>query len=161
MRSDTRLSRMLHVLIHMVGAEGPMTSEAIADMLATNPVVVRRTMAGLRDKGYVGSTRGHGGGWVLRARPEAISLADIYEALGAPGLFAMGLGDRQPDCLIEQGVQTTLGKILADASEMILSRLRLITLADMMRDFDRRARQLGLERADYHAAHAPRMAKPA
>ena len=45
MRNDTRLSRMLHVLIHMARHEGPATSEAIAQMLGTNPVVVRRTMA--------------------------------------------------------------------------------------------------------------------
>ncbi|MFP8913766.1 transcriptional regulator, partial [Pseudomonas aeruginosa] len=43
MRNDTRLSRMLHVLIHMARHEGPATSEAIAQMLGTNPVVVRRT----------------------------------------------------------------------------------------------------------------------
>ena len=53
MRKDSRLSRMLHVLIHMDQLNAPATSEKIASMLNTNPVVVRRTMAGLRDKGYV------------------------------------------------------------------------------------------------------------
>ena len=33
MRSDSRLSRMLHVLIHMQGSDGPLTSETIARML--------------------------------------------------------------------------------------------------------------------------------
>ena len=37
--------------------QGPMTSDGIAHMLGTNPVVVRRTMAGLRNSGYVGSSR--------------------------------------------------------------------------------------------------------
>lgn len=36
MRNDTRLSRMLHVLIHMARHEGPATSEAIGQMLGTN-----------------------------------------------------------------------------------------------------------------------------
>ena len=48
MSSDNRLSRMLHVLIHMDQREQPLTSDEIARMLNTNPVVVRRTMAGLR-----------------------------------------------------------------------------------------------------------------
>jgi DNA-binding IscR family transcriptional regulator len=45
-RNDSRLSRMLHVLLHMARHDAPMTSETIAKMLGTNPVVVRRTMAG-------------------------------------------------------------------------------------------------------------------
>ncbi len=48
MRNDSRLSRMLHVLIHMDQHDQRTTSETIAQMLRTNPVVVRRTMAGLR-----------------------------------------------------------------------------------------------------------------
>ncbi|HYE44453.1 MAG TPA: Rrf2 family transcriptional regulator, partial [Caulobacter sp.] len=62
MRKDSRLSRMLHVLLHMAQRHEPMTSDAIAQMLGTNPAVVRRTMAGLRDAGYVRSEKGHGGG---------------------------------------------------------------------------------------------------
>jgi DNA-binding IscR family transcriptional regulator len=62
MRNDSRLSRMLHVLLHMARHDGPITSEAIGMMLGTNPVVVRRTLAGLRDAGYVRSDKGHGGG---------------------------------------------------------------------------------------------------
>ncbi|WP_163333785.1 Rrf2 family transcriptional regulator, partial [Klebsiella aerogenes] len=68
MRHDSRLSRMLHVLIHMDRYDGSITSDNIAKMLNTNPVVVRRTMAGLRNTGYVRSDKGHGGGWIL-ARP--------------------------------------------------------------------------------------------
>jgi DNA-binding IscR family transcriptional regulator len=45
-RTDSRLSRMLHVLLHMARHDKPFTSEQIAKMLQTNPVVVRRTMGG-------------------------------------------------------------------------------------------------------------------
>jgi DNA-binding IscR family transcriptional regulator len=31
----------------------------------TNPVVIRRTFAGLREAGIVAATKGHGGGWRL------------------------------------------------------------------------------------------------
>ncbi|MCO3175233.1 Rrf2 family transcriptional regulator, partial [Pseudomonas aeruginosa] len=88
MRNDTRLSRMLHVLIHMARHEGPATSEAIGQMLGTNPVVVRRTMALLKNEGYVSSEKGHRGGWRL-AKPLAdITLLDIHQALGASSIFA-------------------------------------------------------------------------
>ena len=49
MRNDTRLSRMLHTLIHMARHEQPATSDTLAQMLSTNPVVVRRTMALLKE----------------------------------------------------------------------------------------------------------------
>ncbi len=55
MKQDSRLVRMLHVLIHIGLLGGRETSETIARMLNTNPVVVRRTMSALRRKGIVGS----------------------------------------------------------------------------------------------------------
>lgn len=50
---DSRLSRMLHVILHMAYAKSPLTSEQIAEMIDSNAVVVRRTLAGLRQQGYV------------------------------------------------------------------------------------------------------------
>jgi DNA-binding IscR family transcriptional regulator len=74
MQLDGRLSRMLHVLIHMDRIEGPITSAQAAQMLHTNPVVVRRTMAGLREAGFVRSEKGHAGvaaGCLARERDDA------------------------------------------------------------------------------------------
>lgn len=90
MQLDARLSRMLHILIHMDRLDGPMTSELAAQMLRTNPVVVRRTMAGLRDAGYVRSEKGHGGGWTLARPLDAIRILDIYRAVGEPRIFSIG-----------------------------------------------------------------------
>ena len=58
MSKDTRLARVAHVLVHMSFNEGTATSETIAAMLDTNPVVVRRIMGALREGGYVSSERG-------------------------------------------------------------------------------------------------------
>ena len=46
MRNDFRLSRMLHVLVHLHGRKGAASSEEIATILDTNPVLVRRMLAG-------------------------------------------------------------------------------------------------------------------
>lgn len=62
MKCDSRLSGILHVLLHMAEEPRPLTSEALAAAMQTNPAVVRRTMAGLREAGFVRSGRGHGGG---------------------------------------------------------------------------------------------------
>lgn len=138
MRTDSRLSRMLHVLIHMARHDGPVTSEVIARMLNTNPVVVRRTMAGLRDKGFVASEKGHGGGWVLTRPLENITLRDVYNALGEPTLFAIGVADDAPECLVEQAVNAAVGQALAEAEQRLLAHLGKVTIASLAADFDRR-----------------------
>lgn len=58
MRCDSRLSGVLHVLLHMAQQPGPFTSETLAKAMDTNPVVIRRIMAGLRELGYVRSGEG-------------------------------------------------------------------------------------------------------
>jgi DNA-binding IscR family transcriptional regulator len=138
MRHDSRLSRMLHVLIHMDRHNGSATSEKIAQMLNTNPVVVRRTMAGLREEGYVRSEKGHGGGWTLARPLGEISLLDIHRALGSPEVFAIGLAVDHPDCLVEQSVNAALRDAFMEAEAILISRFAGVTIADIARDFDDR-----------------------
>lgn len=132
---DNRLSRMLHVLIHMDQIRDPLTSEAISRMLDTNPVFVRRTMAGLRSAGYVTSLKGHGGGWTLAKSLDEVTLRDIHAALGSPRLFAVGLSDDNPRCLVEQAVNTALKDVMAEAEQRLLSRFGEVTIGALSRDF--------------------------
>ncbi|WP_312165494.1 Rrf2 family transcriptional regulator [Phenylobacterium sp.] len=136
MRTDSRLSRMLHALIHMDRLGGAATSETLAEMLSTNPVVVRRTMAGLRDHGHVRSEKGHGGGWALARPLGQITLLDVYRALGEPELFAIGLADDDPQCLVEKAVNSALSQTLEAARTLVTGRFAEVTLADLAADFD-------------------------
>lgn len=133
MPTDNRLSRMLHVLIHMDHIGGPVTSETISRMLDTNPVVVRRTMAGLRSAGYLTSVKGHGGGWTLAKPLDEVTLRDIHIALGSPRVFAIGFSDDDPQCLVEQAVNLALKDAMAQAEQRLLSRLGEVTIAALSR----------------------------
>lgn len=135
MPADNRLSRMLHVLIHMDQRDGPVTSETIAKMLGANPVVMRRTMAGLKAAGYLTSGKGHGGGWKLARSLDQITLLDVHRALGSPTIFAIGLADDDPRCLVEQAVNAALGETLADAERRLLYRFGEVTVADLSAEF--------------------------
>src|SRR3982750_2971015 len=108
MRRDSRLSGVLHVLLHMAEHDGPVTSDMLAKAMGTNPVVVRRIMAGLRDGGYVRSEKGHGGGWVLARDLDAISLLDVHRAVGGPQIFAIGNETGPTHCLVEKLVNESL-----------------------------------------------------
>ena len=138
MKRDSRLSGVLHCLLHMAELGRPATSEWLAQAMQTNPVVIRRVMAGLRDAGFVASAKGHGGGWLLSCSLEAITLRDIHEALGAPELLAVGHREESPGCLVEQAVNAALEQAYRDAEALLLARLGSVTLAALARDFHRR-----------------------
>ncbi|EAB7134061.1 transcriptional regulator, partial [Salmonella enterica subsp. enterica] len=76
MKSANPLSDALHVMAHLVGQDGPRTSEQLASCLPTHPVVIRRLLAQLHKAGLVRSTRGHGGGSQLAHDAAAITLHD-------------------------------------------------------------------------------------
>ena len=155
MRRDSRLSGVLHVLLHMAEREGPSTSDELARAMDTNPVVIRRIMAGLRDRGFVRSERGHGGGWTLACDLSEVTLGDIYEALGSPAMLAMGNRTDAPGCLVEQAVNAALGEVFDEAEALLLRRFGQVSLAALSADFHRRlaARGDSLELEHGHAAH--------
>ena len=138
MKRDGRLSGVLHVMLHLAEVDGPVTSETMAKAMQTNPVVVRRIMAGLRDAGFVRSEKGHGGGWSIARDLASITLLDIHSALGAPELFAIGNRTEAPECLVEQAVNSALDSAVQEAEALLLGRLKTVTLADLSADFHAR-----------------------
>lgn len=155
MPRSTRFSVALHVLTHLVDAAEAKTSEQLAACVRTNPVVVRRTLAGLREAGVVASTRGLGGGWRLARSPEEITLRDVYAALGErllQGVDVTGSGAPPTGCRIQRAVAGTLDDFLVDAEALLASRLGNITLASLA------ARVRGIEAGSpnhlEHTAHA-------
>jgi Rrf2 family protein len=135
MKRDSRLSGVLHILLHMAECDSPVTSDALAKALHTHPVVIRRTLAGLRKRGYVRSEKGHGGGWTLACDLSRVTLLDVYRALGQPPLLAMAPRTESPGCRVEQAVNHVLGQAFKDAEALLLARLGEVTLAALSADF--------------------------
>lgn len=138
MKQDSKLSSVLHVLLHMAHSDRPLTSEELAGYLQTHAVVVRRTLAGLREMGYVDSGKGHGGGWHITCDLHDVTLRDVYDAVGSPTVFAIGNRIDSPSCLVEQAVNDALSGALQEAQALLIGRLADITLADLSADFNRR-----------------------
>jgi Rrf2 family protein len=140
MKRDGKLSGVLHVLLHMADAREPLTSETLAQAMNTHPVVVRRVMAGLREAGFVRSEKGHGGGWTLACDLARTTLLDIYRAVGAPTLVALGFEEERPSCGVARAVDTALGTTAREAEELLLKRFAEISLADLSADFSNKKR---------------------
>ncbi len=145
------MSGVLHVLLHMAQQDVPLTSETLARAMDTNPVVIRRIMAGLRDLGYVRSEKGHGGGWTLACDLSKVTLRDVYIALGCPSLLAIGNRTEAPGCLVEQAVNAALNRAFDDAEALLLRRFGEVTLAMLSDDLRQR---LGSRKHQGMSVHA-------
>jgi DNA-binding IscR family transcriptional regulator len=140
MKMDHRLSDVLHVLLHMAHADAPVTSEILAQAMGTHPVALRRLLGGLRDAGFIASEKGHGGGWVMVAPLDRVTLHDVYVALGAPTLLSLGFREDRPECLVAQVVNESLRGAMDQAEAVLLARLDGVTLAELSEGFDHRMR---------------------
>ncbi|KRE17567.1 Rrf2 family transcriptional regulator [Bosea sp. Root483D1] len=133
MKRDSRLARMLHVLIHMGLLGGRETSETIAKMLNTNPVVVRRTMGALKRKGIVNSEGGRGGGWILLQPLDELTVLDVQKALDEGPLLSAGVSEDHPSCPVERATNAALLEAFGRAELTLheeLARLKLSTIAE-------------------------------
>lgn len=133
MKRDGRLARMIHVLIHMGLLGGRETSETIAKMLNTNPVVVRRTMAALKRKGVVDSEGGRGGGWVLLLPLDQLTVLDVQTALDEGQLLSPGISEDHPACPVERATNAALTTAFASAESTLrdeFAALRLSAIAE-------------------------------
>lgn len=129
MRSDGRLARMLHVLVHMGLLGGRETSERIAQMLNTNPVVVRRTLGALRDHGIVESEGGRGGGWRLTRALAQITILDVQFALIEGQMLPAPLSKDHPNCPVERASNAVLEQAHKLAEAELKKAYRTTTLA--------------------------------
>jgi Rrf2 family protein len=135
MKRDGKLSLALHALGHMARATAPLTSEAIATHNGTHAVVVRRVLGRLREAGLVVSEKGHAGGWRLAQSPEAVSVADVYRALGERVLAPVSLG-APPGCAIEAALHAAVDGALLEAEALLQARLSRVSLADLAQAAD-------------------------
>jgi Rrf2 family protein len=137
MKRNERLSVALHALMHMAERGGrPMTSAELAGCAGTNPVVIRRTFAGLRERGIVASAKGHGGGWTLARDADAITLAEIQEAI-AQRVVSVQMPEESHGCLVERAVGDALDDAVREANRVLDARLATVTLAHLLADVHR------------------------
>lgn len=149
MKRDSKISGVLHLLLHMAETGTPMTSETLARIMQTNPVVIRRILAGLRKHGFVQSEKGHGGGWHVSCDLHAVTLRDIYIAVGEPTILAIGNRTEAPGCLVEQAVNAAMNQAFRDAEALLLARLGEVTLSQLSEDFHRLLQERGFPNIEH------------
>lgn len=131
MKRNNKLSLALHTLGHMaVTPDQALTSEVIAAHNATNPVVVRRVLGLLRVRGLVVSGKGHAGGWRLARPAVQITVADVYDAIGAPLMTVEPLAAAQ-GCAIVAALHATMTEAATEAEAVLRRHFARRTIADL------------------------------
>jgi DNA-binding IscR family transcriptional regulator len=119
--------------MHLLG--GSETSETISKMLNTNPVVVRRTMAALKDQGIVTSSGGRSGGWRLAKAADAITVEHVHNALQTGSAFSIALSKDHSSCPVESAVNRFLDQAMAEAETVLRQGFAGMTIEDLARPF--------------------------
>jgi Rrf2 family protein len=133
MNTNLRFAISIHALTLLASSPDPLTSEAIAASVNTNPVVVRRTMANLREHGLVGSKSGLHGGWRLLRDPRQIRLCEVYRSLGLENVLTI---HPYPDrsCRVGGHIKETLMGVFTTAQAEMEHALDRYTIADVLDD---------------------------
>jgi Rrf2 family protein len=127
MSANSRMTVAVHILSYLVLAERKhseqVTSQQIAKSVRTNPVVIRRLLGLLRQRGLVRSRRGANAGWTLARSPRAISLLDVYIAVHDDPLFGLHASPPNPQCPIGRGLPPTLRRVYGTLEEGLRRQL--------------------------------------
>jgi Rrf2 family protein len=141
MTTNLRFSVALHILTLLAAkGTGLLTSEAIASSVDTNPVVVRRVMASLRENGMVESRPGVKGGWRLTKSPASITLCKVFESMQEDDLLAMHAHPNL-DCPIGGHIRESLHEMFAEAEKALHNSLSKQTITDVLADVRARAKK--------------------
>lgn len=136
MSVNSQLTTAVHALCWIELAarrgESPLTSERVAESLASHPVLVRRILSYLRKAGIVSSGRGPGSGWRLARAAALLSLREVYEALEQGSAFALHPHEPKAQCPVGGGIRPVLREIYVDVDVAIAAELQRHTIADVL-----------------------------
>jgi Rrf2 family protein len=137
MLSSSRFIVAIHALSVLARhtGKGPVCSNAIAESVHTNPVVIRRLMSELEKSTIVKSTAGRSGGFQLGRPAPMISLAEVYRAVEDETVFRMHKIDPNVACPIAAQLKQVLSKPLRAAEEAMSQALGKTSLEDVVKAF--------------------------
>ncbi len=140
MNINQRFAISIHALTLLAANSDPLTSEMIAGSVDTNPVVIRRTMASLREYGLVESKSGAKGGWRLLREPKQIGLCEVYRSLDEVQMLSVHSHPNK-HCPIGGNITGVLQSVFDNAQSEMEKALGNYTVADILRDVRKKANQ--------------------
>ncbi len=133
MAVNTQFSIAVHVMAGLANRCGEqLTSTHLAQSVNTSASFVRRVTAKLSKAGLIHATTGQAGACRLARQPEAISLLEIYRAVGAPKAFAIHHYAPQNQCMVSCNIKAALEKVLDKTQKSMEATLKKISLREVL-----------------------------
>jgi Rrf2 family protein len=137
--TNTQFALGVHLLTLIGGhPDAPISSEAMSESTGASPVHSRRVLGELRRAGLVESRPGPRGGWQLTREPEAISLADVWDAVHGEEPV-LGLHSVDPDCPVGHEIQGALTVLDREVVAAVRAQLAARTIAQLLDEVARSA----------------------
>lgn len=135
--NNTRFATALHILTLLAKAPDEwLSSDWIAGSIQINPVIVRKELGLLQDRGWVISKKGKEGGSMLGVPSNEISLADIYHAVKSSHVLGKKNQNPNPKCPVGKVVNTQLEQLFIETDESLYAALSNRTLEDFVQQFE-------------------------
>ena len=119
----------VQALVVLAGTEGACSSSTMAQDLKAHAVFVRRVLAQLVRANLVQAREGRDGGYRLARSAEAITLAEVYQAVAV----AEPMEDSACSGGVNDRVQNILDEVSVEAEQHLLEILGEYTLASVLR----------------------------
>lgn len=119
----------VQALVVLAGTEGSCSSSTMAQDLKAHAVFVRRVLAQLVRANLVQAREGRDGGYRLARSAEAITLAEVYQAVAV----AEPMEDTACSGGVNDRVQNILDEVSVEAEQHLLEILGEYTLASVLR----------------------------
>ena len=117
----------VQALVVLAETDEPCSSSAMAQDLKAHAVFLRRVLAQLVRANLIQAREGRDGGYRLARSAEHITLAEVYQAVVAdPAEHTAGTSG------VNEGVQTVMDEIRAEAEQRLLEILGRYNLASVL-----------------------------
>lgn len=124
----------VHSLVYLSFLPDHMaSSESIAKNVSTNPARIRKIMSCLRKKGFVRTKEGIGGGYILQANPDEITLAQIYRTVSCGTIKpSWSTGDPEEACPVSSNIQAVMDNVFDEAEIFLEKYLSNVTISSLL-----------------------------
>lgn len=134
MKYSYKLSDAIHLLSYLdIYKDGDLSSKAIANSIESNPSIVRQLMSDLRKAGIIETQKGKADP-TLKKDPKDISLYDIYQAINMDHTLLHIDPKTNPKCIVGGNIQHSLNHFYDEIEDFAYTRMKQITLADVIGD---------------------------
>lgn len=136
MQANKSFSVAIQMLVFMTyKGEERYSSSVLADSVKTNPVVIRRQLAKLKEAQIVDSGNGPTGGFFLTKKPEDINLWEVYLATREHEFF--NRPKPNPDCVVSSNLKYLVDDTFHDAEYAMQPVFENVSIADLSHRLDK------------------------